>query len=129
MERCVRKCRYNYVIEHRILTPLQCGFIQGDSTTYQLLHAYNNFCEIIDNGKEIRVVFCDISKAFNRVWHRGLLHKLRAIGCSAEVMEWFASYLSKRRQRVVINGQTSEWEFIFAGFPQGSWTITISYIH
>ena len=120
MERCVHKRLYNYAIEHRILTPLQSGFIQGDSTTYQLLHTYHNFCEAIDNGKEIRVVFCDISKAFDRVWHRGLLHKLRAVGCSDKVTEWVASYLSDRRQRVVINGQTSEWEFIFAGVPQGS---------
>ena len=120
MERCVHKRLYNYAIEHRILTPLQSGFIQVDSTTYQLLHTYHNFCEAIDNGKEIRVVFCDISKAFDRVWHRGLLHKLRAIGCSEKVTAWFASYLSNRRQRVVINGQTSEWEFIFAGIPQGS---------
>ena len=120
MERCVHKRLYNYAIEHRILTLFQSGFIQGDSTTYQLLHTYHNFCEAIDNGKEIRVVFCDINKAFDRVWHRGLLHKLRAIGCSEKVTEWFASYLSNRRQRVVINGQTSEWEFIFAGVPQGS---------
>ena len=120
MERCVHKRLYNYATEHRTLTPLQSGFIQGDSTTYQLLHTYHNFCEAIDNGKEIRVVFCDISKAFDRVWHRGLLHKLRAIDCSEKVTEWFASYLSNRRQRVVINGQTSEWEFIFAGVPQGS---------
>ena len=57
METCVHKRLYNYAIEHRILTPLQSGFIQGDSTTYQLLHTYHNFCEAIDNGKEIRVVF------------------------------------------------------------------------
>ena len=54
------------------------------------------------------------------VWHRGLLHKLRAFGCSKKITEWFASYLSNRRQRVVINSQNSEWEFIFAGVPQGS---------
>ena len=119
MEIYVHKRLYSYALEHRILTPLQSGFIQGDSTMYQLLHTYN-FCESIDNAKEIRVVFCDISKAFDRVWHIGLLHKLRAIGCSAKVTEWFASYLSNRRQRVVINSQTSEWEFIFAGVPQGS---------
>ena len=95
---------------------------------YQLLHTYHNFCEAIDNGKEIRVVFCDISKAFDRVWHRGLLHKLKAIGFSEKVTEWFASYLSNRRQLVVINGQTSEWEFIFAGVPQGSILETLLFL-
>ena len=82
MERCVHKYLYNYVISNHILTLLQSGFVHGDSTTYQLLHTYHQFCEAVDNGKEVRAVFCDISKAFDRVWHKGLLHKLRGIGCS-----------------------------------------------
>ena len=84
------------------------------------MHTYQTFCEAVDSGKEIRVVFCDVSKAFDRVWHRGLLHKLRVIGCSEKVTQWFASYLSGRRQRVVINGQSSDWSLIGAGVPQGS---------
>ena len=71
-------------------------------------------------GKEIRAVFCDISKAFDRVWHEGLLYKLRCMGCSSRVVQWFESYLSQRRQRVVINGQSSDWVHILAGVPQGS---------
>ena len=64
-------------------------------------------------------VFCDISKAFDRVWHKGLLHKLRGIGCSEQVPKWFTSYRSGRRQRVVLNGQTSDWTPVEAGVPQG----------
>ena len=89
MERCVHKYPHNYVISNHILTPLQSGFVHGDSTTYQLLHAYHQFCEAVDNGKEVRSVFCDISKAFDRVWHKGLLHKLRGIGCSEKILLWF----------------------------------------
>ena len=77
MERCIHKHLYNYVLSNHILTPLQSGFVSGDSTTFQLLHTYHMFCEAVDNGKEVRAVFCDISKAFDRVWHKGLLHKLR----------------------------------------------------
>ena len=120
MERCVHKHLYNYVVSHKLLTPFQSGFIQGDSTTYQLLHTYHTFCEAVDNGKEVRAVFCDISKAFDRVWHKGLLHKPRDIGCSEQVLKWFTSYLSGRRQRVVLNGQTSDWAPVEAGVPQGS---------
>ena len=65
-------------------------------------------------------MFCDISKAFDRVWHVGLLHKLRAAGVSGEVLTWFQSYLSNRKQRVVLPGGTSDWVFIRAGVPQGS---------
>ena len=119
MELCVHKHLYNYVTSHQLLTPVQLGFVQGDSTTYQLLHTYNTFCEAVDKGKEVRAVsFCD--KAFDRVWHKGLLHKMSGIGCSDNVLKWFASYLSGRRQRVVLNGQASDWTSVLAGVPQGS---------
>ena len=120
MERCVHKHLYNYMVTDQLLTPLQSGFREGDSTTNQLLHTYHTICESVDKGKEIRTVFCDICKAFDRVWHKGLLYKLRCMGCSNRIFNWFASYLSKRRQRVVINGQSSDWVYILAGVPQGS---------
>lgn len=68
----------------------------------------------------MRTVFCDISKAFDRVWHRGLLHKLAGIGCSEKIIQWFSSYLSGRKQRVVFNGHASDWTSVQAGVPQGS---------
>ena len=89
MERCIHKHLYNYVVSHKLITPFQSGFIKGDSTTNQLLHTYHTFCEAVDSGKEVPAVFCDISKAFDRVWHKGLLHKLRGIGCSEHVLNWF----------------------------------------
>ena len=85
-----------------------------------MIHTYHTFCEAVDNGKEIRTVFCDISKAFDRVWHRGLLYKLSGIGCSDKILSWFSSYLSGRKQRVVYNGQASDWTSVQAGVPQGS---------
>ena len=57
MERCVHKCLYNHVIRNGILSPLQSGFIRGDSTTYQLIHTYHSFCEAVDSGKEVWTVF------------------------------------------------------------------------
>ena len=54
------------------------------------------------------------------VWHAGLLLKLQAAGVTGKVLAWFKSYLSDRRQRVVIPGGTSEWASIHAGVPQGS---------
>ena len=78
------------------------------------------FTEAVDNGKEVRAVFCDISKAFDRVWHEGLLYKLRSFGIDGRLLKWFKSYLSHRKQRVVIPGASSEWNYITAGVPQGS---------
>ena len=66
------------------------------------------------------MVFCDISKAFNHVWHQGILLKLRAAGVTGKLLSWFRSYLSNRRQKVVLPGASSNWNFIFAGVSQGS---------
>ena len=68
----------------------------------------------------MRVVFCDISKAFDRVWHRALLYKLSRFGCSEHLVKWFSSYLSNRRQCVILSGTKSEWAPMHAGVPQGS---------
>ncbi|MCG7869883.1 MAG: hypothetical protein JAY74_26365 [Candidatus Thiodiazotropha taylori] len=120
MERCVHKHVYNYVIENNLITPFQSGFTRNDSTTNQLLYLYHSFCEAVDRGKEVRVVFCDISKAFDRVWHKGLLFKLSSVGIKGNLLRWFSSYLSNRSQRVVLNGQNSDWAAVKAGVPQGS---------
>ena len=120
MERCIHKHLYNYISENNLLTPFQSGFIQGDSTIFQILHTYHSFLEAVDSGKEVQVVFCDISKAFGRVWHRGLLHKLAGMGLSEGLLRWFKSYLSNRRQRVILNGIESNWADVLAGVPRGS---------
>ena len=120
MKLCVYKHLYNYISQNNLLTPFPSGFISGDSTTNQLLYIYHMFCKAVDNGKEVRVVFCDLSKAFDRVWHKGLLFKLAAIGCFISLLRWFTSYLSGRRKRVVITRMISDWASIFAGVPQGS---------
>jgi retron-type reverse transcriptase len=74
----------------------------------------------LEQGKEVRIVFLDISKAFDKVWHKGLLYKLEVIGIQDPLLSWLKSYLSNRKQRVVIEGQSSKWESIKAGVPQGS---------
>ena len=61
-------CRYN-----SILTAMQSGFVPGDSTVNQLVDLYNTSCKALEEGKETRTVFCDINKAFERVWHRDFI--------------------------------------------------------
>ncbi len=120
MERCVHKHLYNFIVANNILTPFQSGFIKGDSTVNQLAYVYNDICKALDDGKEVRAVFCDISKAFDRVWHRGLLYKLSSMGITGHLHQWFTSYLSFRKQRVVYANASSSWSTISAGVPQGS---------
>ena len=119
-ERCVFKHLHNYLITNNLITSVQSGFTPKDSAVYQLTDIYNTFVKAIDDGKEVRVVFCDISKAFDRVWHRGLLFKLRRMGISGSLLSWFSSYLDQRKQRVAIEGCLSDILFVKAGVPQGS---------
>ena len=119
-ERLVFKYLYNHLRDNNILTSLQSGFIPGYSTVNQLTYLYDTICQALDNGKEVRAVFCDISKAFDRIWHAGLIHKLEAAGVTGAVLNWFRSYLSDRKQRVVLPGASSDWIYILAGVPQGS---------
>ena len=65
---------------------------------------------------ETRAIFLDISKAFDKVWHKGLIYKLRQYGFSGNLLALLTDFLSNRKQRVVLNGQHSSW----AGVPQGS---------
>ena len=64
-ERLVLKHIYNHLHRHNLISSLQSGFMPGDSTVNQLSYLYNTFCQSLDAGKEVRVVFCDISKAFD----------------------------------------------------------------
>ena len=57
---------------------------------------------------ERSAIFCYISKAFDRVWHKGLIFNLKAAGVSGFLLNWFCDYLNDRRQRVVLPGGNSE---------------------
>ena len=65
-------------------------------------------------------MFPDISKTYERVWRNGLLFKLKQNGFSGNLFQLIKSFLSGRFQRVILNGQTSDWETIQAGIIQGS---------
>jgi hypothetical protein len=70
--------------------------------------------------KERNLVFLDISRAFDRVWHDGLLFKLSQIGIEGQALNIVKDFLKNREQRVVIDGQSYDWAPITAGVPQGS---------
>ena len=91
-----------------------------DSTVNQLSYLVHQMYLALDSGKEVRVVFLDISKAFDRVWHAGLICKLEVLGVCNPLLNWIRSYLAHRRQRVVLEGQSSSWKGIGSEVPQGS---------
>ena len=120
LEKCIKKHLTTFLNENSIISNSQSGFTQGDSTIYQLLSMYDDFSIAMDNNITTQAIFFDISKAFDKVWHRGLLHKLNSIGIRGNLLTWFNDYLSNRKQAVVLNGSRSEFLHVRAGVPQGS---------
>ena len=69
---------------------------------------------------ETHYIFQIISKAFDKVWHAGLLHKLKAYGVAGSILSILESFLKDRSLKVVLDGQSSPLYNINAGVPQGS---------
>ena len=67
---------------------------------------------------EVRGVFLDISKAFHKVWHKGLIFKLKQNGISGKLINLIKDFLKNRKQRAVLNGQFSSWADVNAGASQ-----------
>lgn len=120
MERLIHNKIYSYLITNSLLTPLNSGFKKHDSAVNQLIVLYDNICKSLEQKHDVRLVFLDLSKAFDRVWHKGLLFKLKQLGITGPPLLWIEDYLKDRHQRVVIDGQSSDWIKIEAGVPQGS---------
>ena len=102
-----------------IISSKQSGFIPGDSTTNQLSIICHNIYSAFDSGDEAHGVFLDFSKAFDKVWHTGLLYKLKRYGVAGNILKLIKRFLNNMKQRVLINNTESSWLEITAGVPQG----------
>ena len=98
------------------------GFRPDDSCVHQLISIVRDIYNAFDANPnlEVKGVFLDISEASDRVWHEGLLYKLKCISIDGNFLKLVKSFLSNRYQRVVLNGQSSSWTDVKAGVPQGS---------
>ena len=121
-EKLIFNSLYAYLSSNSLITKNQSGFVPSDSCTNQLLFLINEIHEAFANPSslEVRAIFLDISKAFDKVWHEGLIFKLRRNGVSGKLLKFFESYLRNRKQRVALNGFYSDYASIESGVPQGS---------
>ena len=122
MERCVYKHISNHLHFNNLVHPKQSGFLKGHSTIHQLhTYIYHDIVSTIDSRQHLCMIFCDISKAFDRVWHPGPLFKLRQYGVDGQLLEWVRDYLSHRQQQSVSVGSVKSLSrHVHAGVPKGS---------
>ena len=113
---------YNHLTTHHLMPKNQSGFRPGDSTTNQLIDLVDEIRHAFDSTKslEVRAIFLDISKVFDKVWHDGLIFRMRQNGISGRLLKLFQNYVNNRKQRVVLNGFPADYSTVESGVPQGS---------
>ena len=111
---------FTFFTENNLISPNQSGFRPGDSCVNQLLAITHKIYNSFDEGCEVRGVFLDISKTFDKAWHEGLLLKLTQNGISGNLLNLLHNFISFQKQKVVLNGQHSSWDNVTVGVPQGS---------
>ena len=92
----------------------------GKSCVTQLVEVFEQIGPKLDCGKQIDVLYLDMSKAFDKVSHAQLLHRLREFGFEGNILNWFSSYLRNRCQQTTVLGATSTPLAVTSGVPQGS---------
>ena len=115
----VYKHIYNHISANSLLYKYKSGFLPDHSTVHHLIELIHHTCLALEKYETICHVFCINWKAFHRVLHRGLIHKLKKYGISGDLLDWIQNYLYMQNHRVFVNGTFSSLKFILAGVPQG----------
>ena len=120
MESFVKEDIVDHLFNFSLIRETQHGFTVGKSCFTNLLLFLEEITKNIDEGIPVDVIYMDFRKAFDSVPHKRLLKKLKAHGISGRLYKWIEQWLTGRKQRVVLKGQTSCWEDVKSGVPQGS---------
>ena len=122
LEKIVYKRLYEYLTDNDLLTKQNSGFKKNDSTINQLLKSVHQIYQDINDGKDTCMVFLDVSKAFDKVWHEGLTFKIKQMGITGSLFEWLKSHIYERYQKVVLLGKASHLCFFLKlGSPKGQY--------
>ena len=126
----------NRIVDHLekcgLFSDFQYGFRSSRSTADLLTVVSDRIARAFNRSGATQAVALDISRAFDRVWHAGLLHKLKSYGISGPIFSLFSSFLSNRQLRVVLDGKSSQECSVNAGVPQGNnlnWLLNLNLIY
>ena len=120
LERVIVKRMQKHLESNSLLQSGQHGFRPKRSCTTNLLVARESWAEARSNGKDVDVIYIDLSKAFDKVPHQRLLQKLAAYGIAGNTLRWTADFLTGRTFKVGVDSVTPEPKLVNSGVPQGS---------
>jgi len=119
-ESLINLCVTRHLETLKLFSDHQYGFRSGRSTTDALTVICECVYRSLDACGEARAIALDISKAFDKVWHAGPLHKMKSYGISGKVLNLIKSFLSNKKIKVVLDGRSSNYYIIHSGVPQCS---------
>ncbi len=120
MESIVRDSIMKHLIDNKLISTEQHGFVKNKSCVTNLLETLDLITQALEDGFPIDIIFLDFAKAFDSVPHERLCSKLSAYGINGELLNWCKGFLSNRTQRVVLGKYVSDWKAVLSGVPQGS---------
>ena len=120
MEHIIHSNIMRHIDRHNLLTDKQHGFRTKHSCESQLLLTTHDLLRSLDNNIQTDIIIMDFSKAFDTVPHNRLLYKLTKYGITGNLHTWISNFLTKRKQRVVVDGEHSDWTNVRSGVPQGT---------
>ena len=110
----------DFLEKHNLLKDTQHGFLRGRSCLTNLLEYTEIISKWVDDGSPVDAIYLDFQKAFIKVLHQRLLIKLKSHGMGVNIVTWLQNWLTDRKQRVSVEGETSAWTAVHSGVPQGS---------
>ena len=120
LERLIKDHMVDFLVKHKLLNSSQHGFLKARSCLTNILCFLEEITKWIDVGSPVDIIYLDFQKAFDKVPHQRLLLKLKAHGIGDSITDWIEQWLTDRRQRVVVDGEVSNWKSVLSGVPQGS---------
>ena len=120
MEKLLKDSIMQHLVDNSLLSSKQFGFLFGRSTVTQLLRFLDDCLDKTVNGGVVDTIYMDFAKAFDKVPHKRLLHKLKAYGIKGNILGWIEAFLTDREQVVQVNGEKSDIAPVHSGVPQGS---------
>ena len=128
LEKIIRDHIIDHFKKNNLISNSQFGFLSGRSTVIQMLQVMDDWTNYVDQGKSVDVIYMDFMKAFDKVPHKHLIHKLNNFEVHEQVINWIQDFLSDRTQVVRYNGITSNTEPVLSGIPQGTVIGPVSFL-